>query len=89
MYKYIVKAIYISQSVDRKKFNEILKGTTWEIYIDPSLEAEVNKNNEFVRILCEDSYMDFAIKKIIFNQFFTIKLGKLIDTNKTTRDEKH
>lgn len=90
MYKHIKKAVYISQKVDKEKFNDMLRFRVTELYFDPDQEPLVNRENEFIRILHEDMYIDFAIRKVIYNQFFTIKLGHIIDTNKTTREnEKH
>jgi len=90
MYGHIQRVIFISQKVDKQKFNDILKSRILEVYFDKNDKELIERENKFIRILYDDSYIDLLIRKITLHDFYTIHLGQLIDTNKTIRhNEKH
>lgn len=82
---HIEKAKYFRVAIDDKlTFNRIHEQRILELNLkssERSLKA-LSVNNEFIRFIWRDWYMDITIRKIVPYDGFRIHLGKVIDYSK-------
>ena len=89
MYSYIKKALYIKITADKKLFNKAFKGNLNEINVplDKEWTEIIERENEFLRVVCGGAYVDFVIKKVFIDRDYVIRLGDIIDSNKQKTHE--
>lgn len=87
MYGYSRKANYFRLIIDRKIFNLIHEKRISEIHLKktPRCEKALSVENDFVRFIYKDWYMDIAIRKIVPRDGFTLHLGTVIDYSKPNK----
>ena len=81
MYYHIEKELYIKVDVELKTFNKTLRRKLNEINV-PKNKAWIDitkRENKFIRLSNNGSYIDLEIRKILFSDNITIMLGDIID----------
>ncbi len=81
MYHHIEKILYIKLEVDQKKFQTALLGKYMEIELDYNDEWKdiVFRDNKFIRLTRQSSYIDLMINKIAIGDKIIIYTGNTID----------
>lgn len=81
MYYHIKKDLYIKVEVPLKTFNKTLQRKLNEINVPNSKAWRdiVKRENKFIRLTNQGSYIDLNIRKIINNDNITIMMGDIID----------
>lgn len=87
MYGYSKKANYFRLIIDRKNFNKIHEKKINEIHLKatPLCHRALAVENEFVRFIYKDWYMDIAIRKIVQRDLIILHLGTIIDYAKPNK----
>lgn len=94
----IQKVRYVSIQIDVKTYNRIVRvekvkdGGTSDIQINKWFLKRLNQDNDFVRLKCDEYYIDIKIKKfVLINNQITLSFGDIIDSNNTSRiiEKKH
>lgn len=88
----IQKVKYVSVQIDVKTYNRIVRvekvkdGGTSDIVISRWFLKRLNQDNDFVRLKCDEYYIDIKLKKfILINNQITLSFGEIIDSNNTSR----
>lgn len=84
MYGQIKKANYLKISVDKKNFILLQKQKILQITFNQTQKcnAALQVENEFVRAIWKDWYLDITITQTVREENITVHLGKVIDYNK-------
>lgn len=90
MYYHIERAKFITIEVNRKTFNKIFARQLEEIILEKnkSWERKLSEQNEFLRLIHDEWYMDVSIRKTVCREEFVIHIGKIIDCNRPNRENK-
>lgn len=88
----IQKVKYISIQIDVKTYNRIVRvstvndGGTSDIQVSKWFLKRLNQDNDFVRLKCEQYYIDIKLKKFAqIENFIKLSFGEIIDSNNTSR----